>query len=196
MPCDALPSVLNGHGRYEAPIVWSCDNLRHLTVACILKTKRHRTYVETYFRLVFQHEITQWIEWNEIREQALHSVIPCSKTGRKCYTTCVLCTPSFEDDPEVAFPSTWYPHKNNLSIHSPERMLPNSFPCLILTTLLVYNIPVTSPVHLNPDSLSATVSHCQYFMEVERGNPSGESFAWVLTPQAVVLNLTGQCLLQ
>jgi hypothetical protein len=60
MPRGALPSALkwteaasNSCCNCEAPMVWSFDTLRHLTVTCILKTKRHRTYVLQYFQLAF-----------------------------------------------------------------------------------------------------------------------------------------------
>jgi hypothetical protein len=45
MPCDPLPSTLkwtgaasNTYCNYEAPMILSFNNLRHLTVTCILKT--------------------------------------------------------------------------------------------------------------------------------------------------------------
>jgi hypothetical protein len=58
MPCGALPSALkwkeaaaNTYCNHETPMVWSFDNLRHLTVTCIMKTKRHITYVYNVFLL-------------------------------------------------------------------------------------------------------------------------------------------------
>jgi hypothetical protein len=38
---------------YEAPIVWSFDSLRHLTVTCILKSKQYRTYAVQYLWFVY-----------------------------------------------------------------------------------------------------------------------------------------------
>jgi hypothetical protein len=40
------------------PWFWSFESFRHLTVTCILKTKRHRTYVVRYFRLLFTRNLT------------------------------------------------------------------------------------------------------------------------------------------
>jgi hypothetical protein len=58
MSSGALPSALkcteaatNTFCRYGAPMVFPFGSLRHLMVTCILKTKRHRTYIVQYFRL-------------------------------------------------------------------------------------------------------------------------------------------------
>jgi hypothetical protein len=40
----------NTYCNYEVPIVWSSDSLCHLTLTCIVKTKRHTTYVVSYFQ--------------------------------------------------------------------------------------------------------------------------------------------------
>jgi hypothetical protein len=48
-----MVAASNTYFKYKAPMVWSFDSLRHLTVICILKTKRHRTYAVQYFRLIF-----------------------------------------------------------------------------------------------------------------------------------------------
>jgi hypothetical protein len=37
---------------YGAPMVWSSDSLRHLTVTCIVSTERYRAYVVQHFRLL------------------------------------------------------------------------------------------------------------------------------------------------
>jgi hypothetical protein len=61
MSCGPLPSTLkwtgaasNTYCNYEAPMIWSFDNLRHLTVTCILKTIRHSTYAVQHFRVLFK----------------------------------------------------------------------------------------------------------------------------------------------
>jgi hypothetical protein len=59
MPYGTLSSALkwmevtlNTYCNYEAPMVWSFNNLCHLTVMFILKIECHRTYVVEYFLLV------------------------------------------------------------------------------------------------------------------------------------------------
>jgi hypothetical protein len=72
MPCGALPSALkwkeaasNTYCNYEAPMVWSFDSLRHLTVMCILKTKRHTPYSVQYFLLFFNKELHHGVRMHE-----------------------------------------------------------------------------------------------------------------------------------
>jgi hypothetical protein len=63
IPCGALPSGLkwtqaasNSSCNYEAPVVCSFDNLRHLMVTYILKVSRHRSSVLRYFPVIFKKD--------------------------------------------------------------------------------------------------------------------------------------------
>jgi hypothetical protein len=60
VPFGSLPSAWkwtkaapNTSCNYEATIIRSVDSLCHLTVTCVLKTKRHRAYVLQYVWLFF-----------------------------------------------------------------------------------------------------------------------------------------------
>jgi hypothetical protein len=52
----------NIYCNYKAPMICQFHSLRHLTVTCTLKTKRHRTYVVQYSQLAFFFNISSQYE--------------------------------------------------------------------------------------------------------------------------------------
>jgi hypothetical protein len=58
---------------YKAPMVWSFDTPRHLTVMCILETKRYGSCVVQYY----QQGITLWTACTRVCFHSVYKTIAC-----------------------------------------------------------------------------------------------------------------------